>query len=29
MSVDNIEKILIDSFDEINGKWTKNIFSNK
>ncbi len=29
MSVNNTEKILVDSFDEINGKWTKNIFNNK
>ncbi len=29
MSVDSTEKILVDSFDEINGKWTKNIFNNK
>lgn len=29
MRVNNTEKILVDSFDEINGKWTKNIFNNK
>lgn len=27
--VNDTEKILVDSFDEINGKWTKNIFNNK
>lgn len=25
MNVNNTEKILVDSFDEINGKWTKYI----
>ena len=28
MNVNNTEKILVNSFDEINGKWTKNIFNN-
>ncbi len=27
--VNDTEKILVDSFDEINGKWTKNIFNTK
>lgn len=29
MSVNNTERILVDSFDEISGKWTKNIFNTK
>ena len=27
--VNDAEKILVDSFDEFNSKWTKNIFNNK
>ncbi len=27
--VNDTEKILVDSFDEFNSKWTKNIFNNK
>lgn len=29
MNVNNTEKILVDSFDENDSKWTKNIFNNK
>ncbi len=26
--VNDTEKILVDSFDEFDSKWTKNIFNN-